>query len=116
MRHSGARDLALAIPPDSPLFVERIILATRRHGSRSDQGKDALVGISGRYPTDLYRPVCLLCRAAPTYLTTIETNKHVRNHPTQRKEIEMARSRSSAKPNIVVIWGDDIGMANLSCY
>src|SRR5262249_62380349 len=28
----------------------------------------------------------------------------------------MARSRASAKPNIVVIWGDDIGIANLSCY
>src|SRR6516165_3899015 len=29
----------------------------------------------------------------------------------------MARSRSRAdKPNIVVIWGDDIGIANLSCY
>jgi arylsulfatase len=27
----------------------------------------------------------------------------------------MARSRAG-KPNIVVIWGDDIGMANLSCY
>ncbi len=28
----------------------------------------------------------------------------------------MARSRAPAKPNIVVIWGDDIGMTNLSCY
>jgi arylsulfatase A-like enzyme len=28
----------------------------------------------------------------------------------------MARSRATAKPNIVVIWGDDIGIANLSCY
>ena len=28
----------------------------------------------------------------------------------------MARSRTAAKPNIVVIWGDDIGIANLSCY
>jgi arylsulfatase len=28
----------------------------------------------------------------------------------------MARSRATAKPNIVVIWGDDVGMANLSCY
>ena len=27
----------------------------------------------------------------------------------------MARSRA-AKPNIVVIWGDDIGITNLSCY
>ena len=25
-------------------------------------------------------------------------------------------AQSSAKPNIVVIWGDDIGIANLSCY
>ena len=29
----------------------------------------------------------------------------------------MARSRARAdKPNIVVIWGDDIGITNLSCY
>jgi len=28
----------------------------------------------------------------------------------------MARSRAAAKPNIVVIWGDDIGIAILSCY
>jgi len=25
-------------------------------------------------------------------------------------------AQSSAKPNIVVIWGDDIGLTNLSCY
>ncbi len=25
-------------------------------------------------------------------------------------------SKSAAKPNIVVIWGDDIGISNLSCY
>jgi arylsulfatase A-like enzyme len=28
----------------------------------------------------------------------------------------MARSTRAAKPNIVVIWGDDIGITNLSCY
>jgi arylsulfatase A-like enzyme len=28
----------------------------------------------------------------------------------------MARSRGTPKPNIVVIWGDDIGLTNLSCY
>ena len=30
----------------------------------------------------------------------------------------MARSTraAAAKPNIVVIWGDDIGITNLSCY
>src|SRR5215831_9564801 len=28
----------------------------------------------------------------------------------------MARSAATTKPNIVVIWGDDIGIANLSCY
>ena len=28
----------------------------------------------------------------------------------------MARSSAAAKPNIVVIWGDDIGISNLSCY
>jgi len=25
-------------------------------------------------------------------------------------------AQSSIKPNIVVIWGDDIGITNLSCY
>ena len=25
-------------------------------------------------------------------------------------------AQSSGKPNIVVIWGDDIGITNLSCY
>src|SRR5499433_1409632 len=28
----------------------------------------------------------------------------------------MARSNATNRPNIVVIWGDDIGIANLSCY
>ncbi len=28
----------------------------------------------------------------------------------------MARSRAAVKPNIVVIWGDDIGITNLCCY
>src|SRR5712672_2263993 len=28
----------------------------------------------------------------------------------------MARSRTAAKPNIVVIWGDEIGITNLSSY
>jgi hypothetical protein len=28
----------------------------------------------------------------------------------------LLRSRATAKPNIVVIWGDDIGITNLSCY
>src|ERR1700719_1257416 len=28
----------------------------------------------------------------------------------------MPRSRAAAKPNIVVIWRDDIGLTNLSCY
>src|SRR5437763_12563459 len=28
----------------------------------------------------------------------------------------MAKSTRAAKPNIVVIWGDDIGITNLSCY
>ena len=27
-----------------------------------------------------------------------------------------AQPPAAAKPNIVVIWGDDIGMTNLSCY
>ena len=31
----------------------------------------------------------------------------------QQKEIEMAKT---GKPNILVIWGDDIGISNLSCY
>src|ERR1700728_3377453 len=28
----------------------------------------------------------------------------------------MATSPKSGKPNILVIWGDDIGISNLSCY
>ena len=28
----------------------------------------------------------------------------------------MAKAPKSNKPNILVIWGDDIGIANLSCY
>jgi arylsulfatase A-like enzyme len=28
----------------------------------------------------------------------------------------MAKETSSTKPNILVIWGDDIGISNLSCY
>jgi arylsulfatase len=35
-------------------------------------------------------------------------------------QLERARSRtimeSTRKPNILVIWGDDIGISNLSCY
>jgi hypothetical protein len=27
-----------------------------------------------------------------------------------------SRSASGRKPNILVIWGDDIGQSNLSCY
>ena len=28
----------------------------------------------------------------------------------------MAQAKSSKQPNILVIWGDDIGYWNLSCY
>ena len=28
----------------------------------------------------------------------------------------MAKAPKSGKPNILVIWGDDIGISNLSCY
>ncbi len=28
----------------------------------------------------------------------------------------MAKAPKSGKPNILVIWGDDIGQSNLSCY
>ncbi|MER8442879.1 arylsulfatase [Mesorhizobium sp. M1066] len=35
----------------------------------------------------------------------------------QQQEAEkMAKSPNSGKPNILVIWGDDIGQSNLSCY
>ena len=27
-----------------------------------------------------------------------------------------AKSKSGKQPNILVIWGDDIGISNLSCY
>jgi hypothetical protein len=35
----------------------------------------------------------------------------IRNHRTNKKEIEMARA---GKPNILVLWGDDIGWWNIS--
>ena len=28
----------------------------------------------------------------------------------------MAKTSRNGKPNILVIWGDDIGISNLSCY
>jgi arylsulfatase len=28
----------------------------------------------------------------------------------------MAKTTTDKKPNILVIWGDDIGITNLSCY
>ena len=28
----------------------------------------------------------------------------------------LAVAQTSSKPNILVIWGDDIGISNLSCY
>ena len=28
----------------------------------------------------------------------------------------MAEARAKKQPNILVIWGDDIGISNLSCY
>src|SRR5215469_4119964 len=45
----------------------------------------------------------------------VEPNEQLRP-PSSEREIEMAGSRATTKPNIVVIWGDDIGIANLSCY
>src|SRR5258708_26687040 len=35
-----------------------------------------------------------------------------------RREAEMAEKKGTSpnKPNILVIWGDDIGINNLSCY
>jgi arylsulfatase len=32
-----------------------------------------------------------------------------------RKEKQMPTAKAS-QPNILVIWGDDIGISNLSCY
>ena len=29
---------------------------------------------------------------------------------------ERTNQKGSSKPNILVIWGDDIGISNLSCY
>jgi arylsulfatase len=34
----------------------------------------------------------------------------------RRRGVTRAKSRGSGKPNILVIWGDDIGQSNLSCY
>src|SRR5262245_41819284 len=45
----------------------------------------------------------------------VEPNEQLRP-PSSEREIEMARSNATNRPNIVVIWGDDIGIANLSCY
>jgi arylsulfatase A-like enzyme len=28
----------------------------------------------------------------------------------------MAKAKGNKKPNILIIWGDDIGQTNLSCY
>jgi hypothetical protein len=61
-------------------------------------------------------PVRLLCcvvspHPAPRRVAdTIELFRF----PSKRKEIEMAGSNESTKLNIVVIWGDDIGIANPS--
>ena len=33
-----------------------------------------------------------------------------------KKPIASRQSNESGQPNILVIWGDDIGISNLSCY
>src|SRR5690242_7488218 len=32
------------------------------------------------------------------------------------KKVEQVKGKKTDKPNILVIWGDDIGISNLSCY
>ena len=32
------------------------------------------------------------------------------------KKVERVKGKITDKPNILVIWGDDIGISNLSCY
>src|SRR6187399_2353744 len=32
------------------------------------------------------------------------------------KKVEQVKGKKTDQPNILVIWGDDIGIANLSCY
>jgi hypothetical protein len=41
--------------------------------------------------------------------------KHFTENKGQREEIYMAKQKQN-KSNILVIWGDDIGISNLSCY
>jgi arylsulfatase len=42
--------------------------------------------------------------------------KRAKRAARRRGSITRAKSRGSGKPNILVIWGDDIGQSNLSCY
>src|SRR5246127_3821921 len=38
------------------------------------------------------------------------------NASTSPKGVQIPKPPSAKKPNILVIWGDDIGILNLSCY
>ena len=56
-------------------------------------------------------------RAAGHYLTVPWfLGDHARSDPAVEVCDEEERSVSQDKPNILVIWGDDIGISNLSCY
>jgi arylsulfatase len=50
-------------------------------------------------------------RRAPSATLDPSTRPASKSHLTERDEINMAK-----RPNILIIWGDDIGVSNLSCY
>src|SRR5262249_23599954 len=56
-------------------------------------------------------------RSLRCYCASVSRGASIRvpRPPIKTRETSMAKS-TERKPNIVVIWGDDIGIANLSCY
>jgi putative membrane protein len=73
--------------------------ANRRHGSRGD----AFARDRGRRAAELDRRIRVLCCAPSTRLAALRPSRTARNEP---EETEMAKS---GKPNILILWDDDIG-------